>query len=118
VTWPPLTRLPGLPGARARLLLGAAGAAALALLALPGEAPALAARAALAAAAVGGVALLARRTATSPPGPALRIEARSALGRDALVAVVTVDDRRFLVAAAGAAVELLVELEPAKGARS
>ena len=108
-----------LPSSRWRLLLLAGGAAlgALALAALPGEAGPLAARATLAVAAVGGVAALARRRAPAAPGRALRVEARHPLGREALVAVVAVDGRRFLLGAAGRAVELLVELahEPEAG---
>lgn len=48
-------------------------------------------------------------------GPVLRVAARAGLTRSALVAVIDVDGRRYLVGAAEEGVRLLAELGPATG---
>jgi flagellar biogenesis protein FliO len=52
------------------------------------------------------------RGMTARGGPELRIVGRTGLTRTSLVAVVAVDDRRFLVGASDGRVDLLAELDP------
>ena len=53
-----------------------------------------------------------RRGGKVGPAPDLRVTAKAALGRNTFVAVVTADQRRFLIGTAENGVNLLAELEP------
>ena len=53
-----------------------------------------------------------RRGGKTGPNPGIRVTAKAPLGRNTYVAVVTADQRRFLVGTGENGVNLLAELEP------
>lgn len=61
----------------------------------------------------GGLVLAARASRGGRPGSGIRVSGRHGVSKGAVVAVVEVDGRRFLVGAGDQQVALLTELEPA-----